>query len=84
LSPLAKSRFPAVWAEQNKTSGSRRAQPSGRSQTRRWSGSDCDDWDKAGLAVVNDQKAAGVIGKYAIGGAVAATFYIEPTPTFDA
>ena len=26
---------------------------------------------------------AGVIGKYAIGGAVAATFYIEPTSTYD-
>jgi hypothetical protein len=35
------------------------------------------------LAVINEMQAAGVIGKYAIGGAVAATFYIEPTSTFD-
>jgi hypothetical protein len=35
------------------------------------------------LAVINEMQSAGVIGKYAIGGAVAATFYIEPTSTFD-
>ena len=35
------------------------------------------------LKVVNEMQAAGVIGKYAIGGAVAATFYIEPTATYD-
>ena len=35
------------------------------------------------IAVINEMQAAGVIGKYAIGGAVAATFYIEPTSTYD-
>jgi hypothetical protein len=35
------------------------------------------------LAVINEMRDAGVIGKYAIGGAVAATFYIEPTSTYD-
>jgi hypothetical protein len=35
------------------------------------------------LAVINEMRDAGVISKYAIGGAVAATFYIEPTATFD-
>src|ERR1700728_2716066 len=35
------------------------------------------------LRVINQMRDAGVIGKYAIGGAVAATFYIEPTATFD-
>jgi hypothetical protein len=35
------------------------------------------------LAVINEMQAAGVIGKYAIGGALAATFYIEPTSTID-
>ncbi len=35
------------------------------------------------LKVINQMRDAGVIGKYAIGGAVAATFYIEPTSTFD-
>lgn len=29
------------------------------------------------LAVVNEMQAAGVIGRYAIGGAVGATFYLE-------
>jgi hypothetical protein len=35
------------------------------------------------LQVINQMQAAGVIGKYAIGGAVGATFYLEPTSTFD-
>ena len=34
------------------------------------------------LKVVNEMQGAGVIAKYAIGGAVAATFYIEPTATY--
>ena len=37
----------------------------------------------AALRVVNEMRDTGVIGRYAIGGAVAATFYIEPTSTFD-
>ena len=35
------------------------------------------------LRVLNGMRDAGVIGKYAIGGAVAAFFYIEPGTTFD-
>lgn len=35
------------------------------------------------LAVINQLKEAGVIGQYAIGGAVAATLYIEPIQTYD-
>lgn len=35
------------------------------------------------LQVVNQMRDDGVIGKYAIGGAVAAAFYIEPTATYD-
>jgi hypothetical protein len=38
---------------------------------------------QAALKVINEMQGAGVIGKYAIGGAVAATFYIEPTATYD-
>jgi len=39
---------------------------------------------QAALKVVNQMQADGVIGRYAIGGAVAATFYpIEPASTFD-
>ena len=38
---------------------------------------------KKALAVVNDMQAAGVIGRYAIGGAVGATFYLEPVRTLD-
>ncbi len=38
---------------------------------------------QAALRVINQMQEAGVIGKYAIGGAIAATFYIEPTSTFD-
>lgn len=36
---------------------------------------------KATLAVINQMQADGVIGKYAIGGAVGATFYLEPAAT---
>ncbi len=35
------------------------------------------------LAVINQLEKDGVIGRYAIGGAVAATRYIEPIQTFD-
>lgn len=35
------------------------------------------------LKVINQMQSDGVIGKYAIGGAVGATFYLEPTSTFD-
>ena len=38
---------------------------------------------KATLAVINQMRADGVIGRYAIGGAVAATFYLEPSATLD-
>lgn len=38
---------------------------------------------KETLAVVNQMQAAGVIGKYAIGGAVGATVYLEPAATLD-
>jgi|SRR5208282_325218 len=38
---------------------------------------------KATLEAVNQMQADGVIGKYAIGGAVGATFYLEPAATFD-
>jgi len=38
---------------------------------------------KETLRVINQMQAAGVIGKYAIGGAIGATFYLEPTSTFD-
>jgi hypothetical protein len=38
---------------------------------------------QAALKVINEMQADGVIGKYAIGGAIGATFYIEPTSTFD-
>lgn len=38
---------------------------------------------KATLQVINQMQAAGVIGKYAIGGAVGATFYLEPSATLD-
>ncbi len=36
---------------------------------------------KATLAVINEMQADGVIGRYAIGGAVGATFYLEPVAT---
>jgi len=35
------------------------------------------------LKVINDLEREGVIGKYAIGGAIGAMFYAEPTATFD-
>ena len=38
---------------------------------------------KATFAVINQMQADGVIGKYAIGGAVGATFYLEPVATLD-
>jgi hypothetical protein len=38
---------------------------------------------KTTLEVINRMQADGVIGKYAIGGAVGATFYLEPSATFD-
>ena len=38
---------------------------------------------KATLQVINEMEAAGVIGRYAIGGAVGATFYLEPAATLD-
>lgn len=38
---------------------------------------------KKTIAVINQMQAAGVIGRYAIGGAVGATFYLEPVATVD-
>jgi hypothetical protein len=38
---------------------------------------------KATLEVINQMQADGVIGKYAIGGAVGATFYLPPSATVD-
>jgi hypothetical protein len=38
---------------------------------------------KATLQVVNQMQADGVTSSYAIGGAIGATFYLEPTSTFD-
>lgn len=38
---------------------------------------------KATLEVINQMQADGVIGKYAIGGAVGATLYLEPAATLD-
>lgn len=38
---------------------------------------------KETLQVINQMQADGVIGKYAIGGAIGATFYLEPVSTFD-
>jgi hypothetical protein len=35
------------------------------------------------LKVINEMQADGIIGKYAIGGAVGATFYLEPSATLD-
>lgn len=35
------------------------------------------------LALINQMQADGVIGKYAIGGAVGATLYLEPSATLD-
>ena len=38
---------------------------------------------KRTLGVINQMEADGVIGRYAIGGAVGATFYLEPSATLD-
>jgi hypothetical protein len=38
---------------------------------------------KATLELINQMQADGVIGKYAIGGAVGATFYLQPAATAD-
>jgi hypothetical protein len=38
---------------------------------------------KQTLEVINQMQTDGVIGKYAIGGAVGATFYLEPSATLD-
>jgi hypothetical protein len=38
---------------------------------------------KATLESINQMQADGIIGKYAIGGAVGATFYLEPAATLD-
>jgi len=38
---------------------------------------------KPTLELINKMQAHGVIGKYAIGGAVGATFYLEPAATLD-
>jgi len=38
---------------------------------------------KATLEVINRMQAERIIGKYAIGGAVGATFYLEPSATLD-
>jgi hypothetical protein len=36
------------------------------------------------IATINQMQSDGVIERYAIGGAVGATFYLEPTATLDA
>jgi len=38
---------------------------------------------EATLKVLNDLERSGVISRYAIGGAIGATFYVEPVLTFD-
>jgi len=38
---------------------------------------------KETIATINQMQADGVIGQYAIGGAVGATFYLEPSATLD-
>jgi len=38
---------------------------------------------KKTFAVINQMQAAGVIGRYALGGAVGAAFYLEPVRTVD-
>ncbi|MGB8887912.1 MAG: hypothetical protein WCC87_14375 [Candidatus Korobacteraceae bacterium] len=38
---------------------------------------------KTTLEMINEMQAKGIIGKYAIGGAVGATFYLEPSATLD-
>jgi hypothetical protein len=41
------------------------------------------DGVKETLKITNEMQADGVIGKYAIGGAVGATMYLEPAATLD-
>ena len=38
---------------------------------------------KSTLELINQMQADGIIGKYAIGGAVGATMYLEPAATLD-
>ena len=38
---------------------------------------------KQTIEVLNQLEHDGVVGRYAIAGAIAATFYIEPLPTYD-
>jgi hypothetical protein len=38
---------------------------------------------KVTIEAINQMQADGVIGKYAIGGAVGATFYLQPAATLD-
>lgn len=38
---------------------------------------------KATLAVLNELERVGILGRYAIGGAMGAMFYVEPLATFD-
>ena len=38
---------------------------------------------KEAIAIINRMQADGIIGRYAIGGAVGATFYLEPITTLD-
>jgi hypothetical protein len=35
------------------------------------------------IATINQMQSDGIIGRYAIGGAVGATFYLEPIATLD-
>ena len=38
---------------------------------------------KEALRVINEMRDAGIIGNYAIGGAIGAIFYLEPIETHD-
>ena len=38
---------------------------------------------KSALAVLNELEAQGLLGRYAIGGAMGAMFYVEPVATYD-
>ncbi len=38
---------------------------------------------KLALQVINDLERAGLLRRHAIGGAMGATFYLEPVSTFD-
>jgi hypothetical protein len=46
-------------------------------------GSEADSGMKATLEVINAMQKDGIIAKYAIGGAVGATYYLEPSATLD-